>query len=1059
MKKKLNLHWKRYFRNVVILFAAQLIFSTFAFAQSQTVSGKITDSQTGEGLPGVNVVQKGTTNGVVTNLDGLYSITVPVANAELQISFIGYESQLIPLNGRTQIDVKLELDITELGEVVAIGYGTVRKSDLTGSVGTMSAEELTSRPVISVSEGLQGRLAGVAVTTNSSAPGGGISVKIRGNTSILNGSEPLYVIDGFPVTGESQFSTSQGTGLVKSGSSVGESETTVKQNPLAALNPSDIASIEVLKDASACAIYGVRGANGVILITTKRGKVGKPQISFDSYVGVQSVAQKIDMMNAEEYMSIWNAGQANAGYDPLFTGSAPFNTDWQDKVFRNAIMSNYQLGVSGGSESVQYNLSASYFNQDGIIIGSSFDRYSLRSNLDIQASKNLKIGNSLTVSRTIDNATASEGESRNGVTSVALEMSPLLDVYQADGITYSANRDMDAWNVPDAQGDNNPLALINERSDEAITTRILGSLYGEYSLTNDLKFRVSVGADIEDRQRHVFTTDKMTRSTNNNRATVSSVNRSSFLNENTLNYNKKFGKHTIGALGGFTIQKEKEEYRSIIGSGFASNATSTYDLGGGSITPEVDSKYADFAIASFIGRANYSYDDRYLLTATIRRDGSSKFAKGKQWATFPSIGAAWKIKNEAFMADVDVVSNLKLRAGYGVVGNQELPSYGSLALLQSSNYMFNKIIVSGFAPFRVAVPNLTWETTNQVNIGLDLSFLDSRINLTGDYYIKKTKDLLLNVTLPESSGITEPSIQNIGEMQNIGWELAADGRVISTADLSWTLGLNVSANKNEVTSLGNEDNVGDLSFMASQATFGGSTLSSYVKVGYPIGEFYGYKYDGLYRSQSEADAGQTQQPGVVAGMARYVDVNRDGAALSADDRTELGSPFPDFIYGVSTNLKYKNFELRMFMQGQQGGKVYNMMRRFNSGLARGQNMLTEVLDFWSPTNTDALWPIVSTNAPTVGGTGNFGNSDFFLEDASYLRMREITLTYYLPATLFNDVVGGSVYVTGQNLFTITDYTGYNPDTNGRAGTQGAFGYDVSSYPLSKAFIVGVKLNF
>ena len=1024
--------------------------------QNKELSGTIVGSD-GQPIPGVSVIVEGTTVGTVTDSEGKFVLNAP-ANAEtLQCSFVGMLTKIIPIGENTVFNVVMEDSSIGLDEVVAIGYGTMKKSDLTGSVGVVSAEELNSIPVTSVSQGLQGRLAGVAVTSNSSAPGGGISVKIRGNTSILNGSEPLYVIDGFPITGESQFNTSQGTGLVESGSSMGESGATVAQNPLASLNPADIASIEVLKDASACAIYGVRGANGVVLITTKRGKVGKPQVSFSSYVGVQS-ANKIDMMNAEEYMDIWNAGAANSGQPALFTGSAPFDTDWQDEIFRQAIMTNYQLSVSGGSEAVQYNISGSYFNQDGVIKGSGFDRYSLRSNLDIQVGQKLKIGNSLTVSRSINNAANVEGEATNGVTSQALQMSPLLDVYMADGVTYSANRDMDAWQVPDAQGDNNPVASINERSDEAVTTRILGSLFGEYSITNDLKFRVSVGADIEERKRHVFTTDRIGRSTNFNRATVSMVHRSSYLNENTLNYNKKIGQHTLGALAGFTIQKETEEYQQIIGSGFASNATTSHDLGNGSLVPQINSNYADFAIASFLGRVNYNYDDRYLITATLRRDGSSKFAKGKQWATFPSASVAWRINNESFMADADVINNLKLRVGYGVVGNQELAPYGSLALLQGTTYVFNGNLVNAFGPFRVAVPNLTWETTNQVNVGLDLSLLDSRINVTGDYYVKKTKDLLLEVQLPESSGITEPSIQNIGEMENKGWEFAVDGRIISTNDFSWTLGVNISANKNEITSLGNEDEVGDLSFETSRLTFAGQVINSYVKVGQPIGVFYGYKYDGLVSSQEEADALQSMQPGIQPGFAKYVDVSEDGSLTSAD-RTEIGSPHPDFIYGISTNIKYKKFELRMFLQGQQGGKVFNMMRSFNTNLGRGQNMLAEMTDYWTTTNTDAKYPKpYSINAPNVGGAGARGESDFYLEDASYLRMREVTLSYYLPDNLFG-AFNGSVYLTGQNLFTITDYTGYNPDTNGRVGTQGAFGYDVSSYPLAKAFILGVKLNF
>jgi TonB-linked SusC/RagA family outer membrane protein len=404
------------------------------------------------------------------------------------------------------------------------------------------------------------------------------------------------------------------------------------------------------------------------------------------------------------------------------------------------------------------------------------------------------------------------------------------------------------------------------------------------------------------------------------------------------------------------------------------------------------------------------------------------------------------------------IDNLKLRAGYGFVGNQELPSYRSLALLQSTNYNLGEgSIVSGLSPLRVAVPNLTWEITNQTNIGLDVSLFESRFNFTVDYYIKKTEDLLLEVSLPETSGILDPSVQNLGEMENIGWEFSTDGVIIDNNDFSWNLGLNLSTNKNEITSLGNSEVFGDLSFIVAQPTFSGSTARSYVRLGEPIGVFWGYKTDGLYRTQAEADAGQAIQSGVIPGMVRYVDVNEDGV-LDDEDRTVLGSPFPDMIYGLSSSLSYKDFEFRFFLQGQKGGSVYNMMRRFNTSVARGQNVLRERGDYWTPQNPDAAWPTPNSNPPLVDGQANLGDSDWYLEDASYLRLREVTLTYNFPENMLGRI-GGAVYVTGQNLFTITDYTGYNPDTNGRSQIKGSFGYDVSSYPMSQTYLIGLKLDF
>ncbi|MCB0564247.1 MAG: TonB-dependent receptor [Phaeodactylibacter sp.] len=1027
------------------------LFGVYSHAQS-TVSGTVTDS---EGMPliGVSITVVGTTTGTITDLDGAYSLKVPAGATTLAFSYTGYKREVVEIGNRTVIDLVMATDVSLLDEVVVVGYGTQRKSDLTGSVSSLSAEDLNSQPITSLEQGLQGRVAGMLVTNNSSAPGGGISIKIRGATSILNGSEPLYVIDGFPVTGQSQFSTSAGRGF---DSSTG-TDYTVNQNPLASLNPADIQSIEVLKDASAAAIYGVRGANGVVLITTKRGAKGAPKVSYHGYAGNQSVANRLEMMNAQEYQEVYNIAAAAGGDPVVFTSPPPYDTDWQDQIFRNALIQNHQLGVNGGSDAVQYNISTSYFGQDGVIKGSDFNRYSLRLNLDFNLSEKVKFGNSLNVSRSINNAAETEGETTNGITSIAIRHSPILPVYLPDG-SYATHDDLPST-VPDAQGSLNPVAFINEFSDENVITRILGNIYGEYLITPDLKFRISLGADSENRDRHVYRTSRFNKTNPLNSANVSTVGRLSLLNENTLNYNKSFGANKLSVLAGFTSQKETEEFRLTTARGFATDITGPYDLGGGSVVPDVDSRYAEFSILSFLGRVNYNYDDRYLLTVTGRRDGSSKFAEGGKWAFFPSVAGAWRISNEEFMSGGSLFNNLKLRVGWGQVGNQELPVYRSLALLQSTPYNFGSgTIVNGFSPLRVPVPNLTWEISTQTNVGLDVSLLESRFNFTVDYYNKQTDDLLLEVQLPETSGILDPSVQNLGSMKNTGWEFSFDGVVVNKGDFRWNLGFNISANKNEVTSLGDPSKVGsgDQSYELPRVTFAGESITGLVTVGQSLGVFYGYKSDGLYRSEAEADAGQALQPGVVPGMVRYVDVNGDGV-LDPNDRTVIGNPFPDFIYGFNSSLSYKAFELRVFFQGQQGGDVYNTMRSFNMSVTRGQNPLRERLDSWTPENPNAAQPVLNSNPPAVGGTGDIGGSDWYLEDASYLRMRELTLSYSLPNNLFG-VLNGSVYITGQNLLTITDYKGYNPDTNGRANVRGSFGWDISSYPLAKTVLLGLKLN-
>ncbi|MEQ9221450.1 MAG: TonB-dependent receptor [Cyclobacteriaceae bacterium] len=1026
------------------------------------VTGTVTDVS-GETLPGVSILIEGTTKGTVTDANGQFSLEVPNSSSRLSVSYVGFTSKVVDVED-SPLSIMLEVDVQSLEEVVVVGYGTMKKSDLTGSVGQLSADELNSQPITTMEQGLQGRIAGVKITTSSGAPGGGMSVQIRGVTSILNGSEPLYVIDGFPVSGQSQFSTNSGRGTSAEGA-----DYTVNQNPLAAINPADIQSIEVLKDASAAAIYGVRGANGVILITTKRGQTGAPKLSYSGYVGVQSVSKKVEMMDAQGYQDLYNENSANNIVNgvptpgpPVFTEAPPYDTDWQDQIFRQAVIQNHQVSVSGGTKAVQYLISGSYFDQEGIIKGSNFNRYSLRLNLDVQATERLKIGTSTNISRVDNDAVETEGEVGGSVTQNALRHSPILPVFNPDG-SYTSH-DQLPNNVPEAEGDSNPVADINERTDESITNRILSTVFAEYAIIPDLKFKVSVGTDIESRDRRIYTTvDKVT-STSTNSAVVSNVDRASFLNENTLNYNKDFGNQNIQVLAGFTAQREIEKFGSITARDFATDITTSYNLSGGSVEPSVNSRYGEFSIASFLGRVNYNLDDRYLLTATIRRDGSSKFAAGNKWATFPSVGAAWNISNESFATGAtDVFNNMKVRLGWGQTGNQELAAYRSLALLRSDPYNWGGSNVNGFAPRRIEVGDLTWEITTMTNLGIDVSVFKSRLNFTFDYYNKQTKDLLLEVQLPNTSGITEPSIQNLGEMENVGFELTMDGLLVETNNLSWELGFNFSKNNNKITSLGSPEEIGedaDPSYLLPRTTFSGSAPTSYVTVGESFGVFYGYKTDGLYRSDAEANDPLAQQlkPNTLAGDIKYVDTDGDGD-IDADDRTVIGNPHPDFIYGFNTNLKYSNLTLRLFFQGQEGGVVYNAMRAFNSGINRGANMIAERADYWTPENPDAVWPTPrDVRSPTRGGGGIMGESDFFLEDASYLRMREITLNFDFPREFLGDLTG-SVYVTGQNLLTITGYNGYNPDTNARANVRGAFGYDISSYPLAKTFLLGLKLQF
>ncbi|MGB3800343.1 MAG: SusC/RagA family TonB-linked outer membrane protein, partial [Lewinella sp.] len=756
------------------LFSILLLCGTGIGSQT-SISGTVIDTDDNP-LIGVTVAVQGTSAGTVTDLDGTYTLTLPEDGNVLLFSYTGYVTESVEVGTQTVIDIMLEQDVAVLDEVVVIGYGTQRRSDLTGSVASISGEDLTSQPINSMEQGMQGRLAGVQVVNNSAAPGGGISVRIRGTTSILNGSEPLYVVDGFPITGTSQFQTNAGRGV--------EGQTgaqyTVDQNPLSTINPSDIESIEILKDASATAIYGVRGANGVVLITTKRGQTGAPRLSYNGTIGTQSAAKTYDVLNAQEFQDYANLAETNAGNPPIYSGAPAQDYYWQDLVLRNAPLQNHQLSLSGGTDRIKYLVSAGYFDQEGIIKGSDFSRYSIRLNTDISVTDNFKIGNSLTVSRSVTNAAFTEGEARNGVMNASILLAPNLPIFQPDD-TYTTGNDLE---VPNAGGSENPLALINETLDETKNTRILGTIFGEYTIIPDLTARVSVGVDLDARERQVYRTVLYNESGVNG-ADVSNLSRTSLLNENTLNYRKEVGKSTYTALAGFTVQREEEDYRGISASGFATDVTGPYNLGGGSNVPNVSSGFSEFSIMSFIGRLNYNYADKYLLTVTGRRDGSSKFAADNKWAFFPSVAGAWRISSESFMDNIrETVDNIKLRVGYGVAGNQELPSYRSLALLQSTNYNFNGTVVNGYSPLSVAVPGLTWETTKQLNAGLDISLTGGKLNLSIDVYDKVTEDLLLEVLLPETSGITEPSIQNLGEMQNRGIEFALDALVINKGEFS-----------------------------------------------------------------------------------------------------------------------------------------------------------------------------------------------------------------------------------------------------------------------------------
>jgi TonB-linked SusC/RagA family outer membrane protein len=997
------------------------------------VTGKVTEAESGEPLPGVNILVKNTALGTVSDIDGTYRIEVPEENNTLIFSFIGYAQQEVNINGRSTIDVVMQPSGRELDEIVVIGYGEVKREDLIASVSKVSGEEIQEVSTSGLDHALQGRAPGVLVTQTSAAPGGGVSVRIRGGNSILGGNEPLYVIDGFPVYNNNS---------LYSPGNVGQAP-----NALASINPNDIASIEILKDASATAIYGSRGANGVILITTKKGQYNSQQVSFEAYYGLQQVANQLGLLNAREFVTISNEAHLNDGLEPIF--DAPENygegTNWQDVIFRTAPTQNYQLSFSGGNDATRYAVMGNYFSQDGIIKGSGFERGSFRVNLDSRISDKLKTGTSLLVSRTLNDqniADTGEGGLFGGVMNYALTISPTIAVRDENG-RYNVN------NLPSSPPVGNPLALAIEPLNQIITNRVLGNVFAEYDFTEQLSLKVSFGSDLTDATRDLFLPSTVRRaSTDKGQASIFTNRITSWLNENVLSYRTLLGeKHELDLVAGLTAQGQ--EFRSSLASsfGFSADQFGTDNLGAGSSPQSPASARRGWQMLSYLARANYQFNDRYLFSLTARADGSSKFGEGNQWGFYPAAAAAWRVSNEGFMQDQTLISELKLRASYGVTGNQEIGEYQSLAALGNQNYIIGDDLVNGIGPTRIANPDLKWETTAQTDIGLDVGFLENRVLLTADYYYKRTEDLLLFVTLPSVTGFTR-ALQNSGSLENQGFELAIDAEVLNGA-FQWTLGGNLSFNRNKVLNLGSTGE------FPSGAVVGsiGLNYSGVVREGEPIGNFNAYVFDGIFQNQQEVDSHRAQ-PNAQPGDIRYRDLNGDNL-INTSDQQIIGYAQPDFAYGLSSNMQYKNFRLNLLFNGVQGVDVLNMNKFELESVSGVTSQLSLVLNRWTPENP-------SNSIPRASTSPDFRFSSRQLEDASFLRLRNITLAYQLPAELLEArfIRSARVYVTGQNLLTLTSYSGYDPEVNTFAGQDNlSLGIDYGTYPRAKTYLLGVNLTF
>lgn len=997
--------------------------------QAQTITGKVTDGETNEALPGVSVLVKGTTTGTVTDIDGIYKLSAPDNAETLMFSSVGYITKEEPINGRSEINVAMAPDVKSLQEVVVVGYGTVKKSDLTGSVSSVSSEEIKEIPMTSLDQGLQGRAAGVQVTQASGQPGGMATIRIRGGNSLQGGNEPLYVIDGFPIYNGGGFD------VPGSGANV---------NGLALLNPNDIESIEILKDASATAIYGSRGANGVVLITTKSGKKGRDIVSFESYYGMQEVRKTIDVMNATEFGKLVNEAYTNDGLDAVFTESeiASFGegTNWQDEIFRTAPIQNYQLSLSGGDDKTTYAVTGSYFDQQGIIIDSYFKRFSGRVNLDRKISSNFNAGTHLTLNRSNGNTTTSSTDFGGGsVVLGAMVMSPIQTVYEDEerGI-YNQLNDRGIL-MP------NPVATAREIDNEMITTRLLGDVYAQYQIMEGLKAKVSFGADIINNKGNYYIPSYIYQgSGNSGYGLVSSMLSTTWLNENTLSYNKQINeRQSISAVAGITFQGNRTEYVSASSQGFVTDALRENSLQSGAVYNPPVTRTPEWGLVSYLGRINYSLMERYLFTFTGRVDGSSRFGKGNQYGFFPSGAIAWRMIEENFIQNLDVFDDLKLRASYGLTGNQEIGQYNSLATMQSDNYTFGESLVTGFRPDRVPNPNLQWEKTAQFDIGLDMGFWENRLRFTADWYHKTTTDLLYSASIPWTSGFST-ALQNIGSVENKGLELGL-GADILTGGFTWTSNFNIAFNRNKVLDLG------DVDFFYAGGRSGHLKIYnvSRVEVGEPIGSFYGYVFDGIF--QNEEEVANSAQPNAQPGDRRYKDLNGDGDITEEGDRTIIGRAQPKFFGGLTNKFTWKGFELNVFTQWSYGNDILNYNRFDWEMLTGGQNVSAEMVNRWTPENPSTVYPRATRQRSVL-------LSDHQIEDGSYLRIKTLTFAYTFP-NLVSDRFGGlKVYFTAQNPWTLTNYSGFDPEVSRYGATNLNLGEDYGVYPVARTFMLGVNVN-
>ena len=989
----------------------------------QLVSGVITDSD-GIPLAGANVVEKGTTNGVTADFDGNFSIEVANESATLVISYIGYSTKEVPLNGQASVNIVLEESAAGLDEVVVVGYGVQKKSDITGAVSNISEEKLQSRPTANFSDALQGRSSGVQIRQSGGDLDGKFQIAIRGVGSVTGSNDPLIVVDGVPLVSAS-FST---------------------------INPKDIASIDILKDASATAIYGARAANGVVIITTKKGTVGKPQLTYSSDVSIEHISERYDVMSTEQQRLLFveafkNSNRSTAVYDDPNNPIWQVDNDWQDLGTRAGIRQIHNLNYSGGTENTQYSASASYQNRTGILLNTDIKTYSLRTNLSSQVNDWLKISTNITGSYQPQNYSDGDDWGSTGYRGFVYQHS-YTPAYDENGEL--AN--IDTASAPYFGANTNPLVPLLLPTKELNTTRLLGNFQTNIRLMDGLFFNTNLGGDLVRVEGYtynpIYSIGRMINTQGS--ITVSNNSDTNWVADATLDYTKEFNKHDLKLLVGVSAQQFLLRRTSAFGTGTIDNSLN--QLSNQTSFNSTGSNVKG-GLASSFARLNYGFDDRYLLTATVRRDGSSRFGPDKRYGVFPSASLAWRVSQENFLKNSTTLNDLKFRVSYGLTGNQNIGNFEFITRAASTPYIFGNTVVVGNSASNIGNPSLQWEANKQLDIGVDFALFKSRISGTIDYYDKKSEDLLIQNPIPLTAGVPNPPIVNIGSVRNSGIEFAIFTRNL-TGKFKWSTDFNISYNENEVLDIGS-NSAGEPLEIPGQNIPLSNVPTNLTVAGRPVGAFNMYIFDGMWQLGEEAEAATWFN--AVPGDPKYRDLNNNGL-LDAGDRAFVGNPHPKFIGGMDNTFSYKNLSLSVFMNFATGNKLYNTARNlFSRGVPFVQNF-AEAADFWTPDNPNATSP-----RPSQGGTTTTLAtlaSTRFLEDASFLRVKNVALTYDLPGKIFETSFISSAQFTlsATNLLTFTKYTGLDPEASSRESLLSA-GIDYTPYPNTKQYNLGVKIGF